>query len=953
MRRIISLFLTVLMIVSMCTFVSFGASAEEVAIPAEPALETLADTTGYTALSSAKDFSGKKAVLTDPAGKYYLTADVTLDATIALDFSGEFHGNGHTLTISAPLFQSLNGATISNLKIAGSISDGSGGHVGALAKTAAEDSTVTLYKVINDADVVNTADGSCAAAGFIPEVLGNIVMTNCYNSGDIQCVGGGNYAAAGFVSYVVGTTEATNCVNTGTITSTARRAAGIVGTVDHSATFVDCVNAGAITSAEFAAGILCIGITDDATNHEFLIENCHNTASVTTKGASYAAGIVGRFKQNKTAAIIGCTNSGDIKLDNADASSAHSAAGIIAVADSHVVIDDCSNSATIESVARQAGGIMGHANVGGFTITNCENTGAINAAGSGAGIVANSSTSADADRSIKNCVNSGAVTAGDYAAGIVAYFHQSKTMLIEKCVNKADISGNGSSGTGGIVAYMNTVGGAGTADAWIYQSIISCFNSGNVTGKRGTVGGIVGSTTGSGGSFKGPQVIYCGSVGTITNTLASGTKNTGYANGIIGYANVTILDMHDNFFAGTVVSTSGKTLPIAAIGQTTLKDGTTVAAQIAKNYVVTANDTDIIGHVNCDKVTDEVPVTTVTAADMAAEYKLTADDVTSGKLAYLMQEATGEDETIWGQTLSGDKVDANPVLFGEKVVPFRTVYINAYITDRALSLAESFNYKVYAKISVKTKFMQMVVTLNGVTTEIAAEPTEEEDIYVFSFDGVAPQFIASDITTELVLADTVDSKTASILDYCESLYETTEDAELKTLVEKVFLYGAAARDYVVAKELYTAEALPAVTSDVIKASAGTVPAFNGSVVTTTGVGARFVSANVFFDSTNKIVANFTLEDGVTAANVTVNGQAIGEPDANGVYTYTTDAQYAKYYGTPETIVLAVGGEPVATLEYSVNIYAQRIANSANASEAMKALATATYEYGAAAVAYAN
>ena len=410
--------------------------------------------------------------------------------------------------------------------------------------------------------------------------------------------------------------------------------------------------------------------------------------------------------------------------------------------------------------------------------------------------------------------------------------------------------------------------------------------------------------------------------------------------------------MHDNFFAGTVVSTSGRALPIAAIGQTTLKDGTTVAAQIVKNYVVTANDADVIGHVNCNAVTDEVPVTTVTAADMAAEYKLTADDVTSGKLAYLMQEATGEDETIWGQTLSGDKVDATPVLFGEKVVPFRTLYINAYITDRALSLAESFNYKVYAKISVNTN-AKMVVTLNGTKTEIVGEATADEGIYVFSFDGVAPQFIASDITTELVLADTVDSKTASILDYCEALYETTEDAELKTLVEKVFLYGAAARDYVVAKELYTAEALPAVTSDVIKASAGTVPAFNGSVVTTTGVGARFVSANVFFDSTNKIVANFTLEDGVTAANVTVNGQAIGEPDANGVYTYTTDAQYAKYYGTPETIVLAVGGEPVATLEYSVSIYAQRIANSANASEAMKALATATYEYGAAAVAYAN
>lgn len=885
MRRIISILLTVLMVASMCTFVSFGASAEEAVIPAEPTLEILADTTGYTALSSKNDFGGKKAVFTDPNGKYYLTADITLDSTIDMEFAGELHGNGHTITVSAPLFENLKGATISNLKIVGNVSAAGADNIGLLANIGG---AVTITNVITEGSVKHTSSVAvtASAAGFIGMLSSDSAstFTNCYNKAEVVGMNSNPQGAAGIVGLAsAGDLNLNGCVNTGAITG-YNDAAGIVG---YSKVFINaenCVNAGVVVATNDAAGGI-VGHTDRG----FEINNCKNTNSVSGKAT---AGIVANMgqKAGEDRIFTNCVNSGHI------------------------------NGTTY------AAGMAGYLNV-------CK------------------------DIIITKCINNGEITGDLRAAGIVAFTATCDSAKFEYCVNTASVTGV--TQVGGIIGYMSSINAVGTADEWVYQRVAYCFNSGDITKhkcddncvlKTSTptcnVAGIVAGTTGSGGSYRGPQIVYCGSTGKITNNGVGKGHNNSFTCGILGYANITIIDFHDNFFAGTLSGLQDKTFPFAAIGQHTLKDGDAVADRIVDNYYVANESIENVAFVG-DKTNTpaSVPATTV-----APGYTLTAEDVTSGKLAYLMQEATGEAETIWGQTIGTDNA---PVLFGEKVVPFRTIYINAYITKRALSLAESFNYEVYAKVSVNTA-PKMAFTVNGVKTEVEGEATAEDGIYLFSFDGIAPQLIASDITAELILGkDIADAKTASILDYCESLYETTEDAELKTLVEKVFLYGAEARNYVVAKELYTAEALPAVTSEIIKASVGEIPTYDGSVVTVTGTGASFESANVFFDATNKIIANFTVAEGIDPATVTVNGQAIGAPDANGVYTYTTEAQYAKYYDTPVSIVLAVGGEAVETLEYSVSIYARRIANSAEASAEMRALAAATYEYGVAAAAYAN
>lgn len=79
----------------------------------------------------------------EPGGNYQLTADITVTAPYAEDFSGTFDGNGHTVTLNITastanvgLFSKLaGGAVVKNVITAGSIS-GKVNNVGGIAGVA-------------------------------------------------------------------------------------------------------------------------------------------------------------------------------------------------------------------------------------------------------------------------------------------------------------------------------------------------------------------------------------------------------------------------------------------------------------------------------------------------------------------------------------------------------------------------------------------------------------------------------------------------------------------------------------------------------------------------------------------------------------------------------------------------------------------------------------------------
>ena len=143
MRKLISATLVITLLLTVFTGVcstTVSAADADGSVPAGYAPEG-------TAIRTAEEFAAMTA-----DGKYYLAADVTLTASYAADFSGTLDGNGKTVTLSAPMFLTLNGATVKNLKTVGQINYadyavGNAMHVGAVAAVA---NLSTLENLVND-----------------------------------------------------------------------------------------------------------------------------------------------------------------------------------------------------------------------------------------------------------------------------------------------------------------------------------------------------------------------------------------------------------------------------------------------------------------------------------------------------------------------------------------------------------------------------------------------------------------------------------------------------------------------------------------------------------------------------------------------------------------------------------------------------------------------------------
>ncbi|PIN27361.1 peptidase M26 [Prevotella intermedia] len=158
-----------------------------------------------------------------------LEADVNLGEDIAMigrydhKYAGTFDGQNHTLTLNwntgesdiAP-FRRVDGATIKNLRTAGTIK--SSGHflAGLIDEASGDNNTVA-----NCASAVNitssyTSD-RCGAGGLISYIYTNtqVTITDCLVKGAINATGAGRTGMGGFVCYQHGTCTLTNCLYIG------------------------------------------------------------------------------------------------------------------------------------------------------------------------------------------------------------------------------------------------------------------------------------------------------------------------------------------------------------------------------------------------------------------------------------------------------------------------------------------------------------------------------------------------------------------------------------------------------------------------------------------------------------------------------------------------------------------------------------------------------------------
>ena len=330
MRKTFSLILSVIMVLSLFTVGAFAAEG--------------------TAINSADDFKNMTA-----DGTYYLAADITVSETYAGEFTGTFDGNGKTVTVSAPMFDKMNG-TVKNLTTAGKIEYAAAAadekvHIGAVAKNSVGGK---FEKVTNKAAITVTVatkecrvGGICgsvgtAAATFVncrneaaisgTEATGGIcgeaqkldtTFEDCYNKGAISSSGTKSGVAAGGIIGYSGTDIITlkNCTNDGNITS-GFRAGGIQGDARKSANVTYCINNGTVKGDNISGGI--VGYTGDSgINFGTTVKNCINNGEVTGTGGTTggAAGILGyawadNASNVKATTMENCINNGNINLVN-------------------------------------------------------------------------------------------------------------------------------------------------------------------------------------------------------------------------------------------------------------------------------------------------------------------------------------------------------------------------------------------------------------------------------------------------------------------------------------------------------------------------------------------------------------------------------------------------------------------------------------------------------------
>lgn len=221
----------------------------------------------------------------EPGGNYQLTADITVTAPYAnefTDFSGTFDGNGHTVT----------------LNITSSSAKSYTGLFGTLAGGAVVKNVITAGKI-----EATGKDNVGGIAGFANTYSGDVTIENCKNTAAIT----GNNEVGGILGYCSGSAHSvtvTDCANTGTISGT-RKLGGICGNLENAHFIKNCYNSGTVTGSAIG-GILGRGARGySSTTDTPILENCYNVGDIVYSGTNGSA-IVGTGYAKKPVEVKNC-----------------------------------------------------------------------------------------------------------------------------------------------------------------------------------------------------------------------------------------------------------------------------------------------------------------------------------------------------------------------------------------------------------------------------------------------------------------------------------------------------------------------------------------------------------------------------------------------------------------------------------------------------------------------
>lgn len=214
---------------------------------------------------------------------------------------------------------------------------------------------------------------------------------------------------------------------------------------------------------------------------------------------------------------------------------------------------------------------------------------------------------------IQNCYSAATVCGDSYIGGICG--RSRSNSIIENCYNAGNVYGNGRS-IGGICGYN-------------FSIIENCYNVGKVNGKF-YVGGIVGESSGYDNTI---WIKDCYNRGNVIGD----TKDIGGIGGYIGSSLV------ENCYSQATVS------------------GNTNVGGICGN----SNKVDFQNAYYDSNLYTGNAIGYLKDATIKQTEGKTSQAFESGEIAYLLQ--VGREEPVWGQTLSGNDVQAYPVLGGARV----------------------------------------------------------------------------------------------------------------------------------------------------------------------------------------------------------------------------------------------------------------------------------------------
>ena len=488
------------------------------------------DRTDYGDINGVDGTEPLMTELTNPEGTGFTPIGVGSTDGVTNRFNGNFNGQDFTLSnlyvnvtdMHAGLFGLVGKAgstnTIKNLTITGNITkNGTKSHAGGLAASSSA-SNLIIENVHNKANVKNSNNYT---GGIIAYVSENINLSNSSNEGNIVTNIGdvGGLVGGGLTSSNI---NINNSHNYGEIkleineATTSSLVGGLIGysagtlTIEESSNEIETDNDEAGinviyngTSEVAVGGLIGYGSAKSKTiNKSYNTSNISVQSEATSGEGTNIGGLIGRQVAASTiGAYTNNYNTGKIEVTSTGTTPTR-VGGIVGwKSNGELTIDNNYNEGIINVNAKQAiytGGIIGVSQTTPITITNSHNLGEINS---------------------KNTDNF-----GNIVGGIIGFNYNSGTSKISKVensYNKGNI--NGGTRTGGIVGETST-------NSKIL--INKCYNTGNVTGQEDTkytlnvfVGGIVSSVWENSVSY----ILNSYNTGTLTSKV---TITGNYISGI-------------------------------------------------------------------------------------------------------------------------------------------------------------------------------------------------------------------------------------------------------------------------------------------------------------------------------------------------------------------------------------------------------------------------------------